>query len=86
MEISGRRTYHEFVKTVETISPRRAIDIARDVVVGEWNGVATVRAIEPSYYFNEDTGFLIPTWQIHAVFVSQRGQEFEWAPNIAAIK
>jgi glycopeptide antibiotics resistance protein len=51
VDISDRRTYYEFYQTARTISPRKAIDIAVDIGVGEWNGTASVTDIEPSYYF-----------------------------------
>jgi hypothetical protein len=86
VDISDRRTYHEFYQATRTISPRKAVDIAVDIGVGEWNGTASVTDIEPSYYFNEDTGFLIPTWQIHANFISDQGQEYKWEPNINSLK
>ncbi len=82
--LSDRRTYHQFVKTVETISPRKALDIAMDIGVGEWNGTAYVSEITPSYYFNEQTGYLIPIWQIRGEMVSEGGPSYPWTPMIDA--
>ena len=84
--ISDDRTYFEFVKTVKAISPQKAISIAQDIGVGEWSNTASITKIEPSFYFNEDTGYLIPTWQIHGTLTGYQGQEYEWTPNIDATK
>ena len=84
--ISDRRIYGEFYQEVETISPKQSIEIARDIGVGDWNGTAYVENVEPDYYFNTETSFLIPTWRITARFVASSGNEYTWSPNIDAIK
>jgi hypothetical protein len=84
--ISDQRTTFEKFQTVETISPRKSVEIARDIGVGEWNGYASITEVKPSHYFNQDTGFLIPTWEIQATFTSVNGQQYPWNPNIDATK
>jgi glycopeptide antibiotics resistance protein len=84
--ISDQRITFEKFQTVETISPRKSVEIARDIGVGEWNGYASITEVKPSHYFNQDTGFLIPTWAIQATFTSVNGQQYPWNPNIDATK
>lgn len=86
IEISDNRIYGEFYREVETISPKQSIEIAQDIGVGDWNGTAYVESVEPDYYFNRETGFLIPTWRTTARFVAESGNEYTWRPNIDAIK
>ncbi|MTI71596.1 MAG: hypothetical protein FH751_15220 [Firmicutes bacterium] len=86
LSISDYRTYNEFVKEVKTISPRDSIKVAQDIGVGEWTGTAYVTSVEPSYYFNKNTGYLIPTWQITSTFKAKSGRYYSWTPNIKAIK
>lgn len=81
----NRMKFHSY-QTMDTVSPRKSIKIARDIGLGEWNGVAKIKAIHPSYFFNSETGFLIPTWQIEADFSSDTGQLYSWQPNIDATK
>jgi len=84
--ISDGRIYGEFYQEVETISPRQAVEIAQDIGVGSWSGTAYVEDVEPYYYYNKETGFLIPTWRITARFVAESGDEYSWEPNIDAVK
>jgi glycopeptide antibiotics resistance protein len=81
----NRMNFHSY-QTVDTISPRKSIEIARDIGLGDWNGMAKIKEIRPSYFFNPETGFLIPTWQIMAEFTSDTGQLYSWQPNIDATK
>lgn len=84
VSLSDNRMNFLSYQTVEIISPRKSIEIARDIGLGEWNGMAKIKAIHPSYFFNPETGFLIPTWQIEADFTSDTGQLYSWQPNIDA--
>lgn len=86
IEICDNRICGDFYKEVETISPKQSIEIAQDIGVGDWNGTAYVESVEPDYYFNRETGFLIPTWRTTARFISESGNEYTWSPNIDAIK
>jgi hypothetical protein len=63
-----------------------SIKIAQDVGVGEWNGIAYISSVESEYAFLEDTGYLIPIWNINARFVDTLGNEHSWKPQISAIK
>lgn len=84
--VSDNRVFGEFYKEVETISPKQSIEIAQDIGVGDWNGTAYVESVDPDYYFNKETGFLIPTWRTTARFVAASGNEYAWSPNIDAVK
>lgn len=84
--ISDNRLYCEYYKEVETISPKKSIDIALDVGRGLLEVTAYVSDVKPSYHFNADTGFLIPTWEIQAVYADGNGNEHSWTPKIDAIK
>jgi len=86
VDISDNRVYGEFYNEVETISPKQSIKIAQEIGVGDWNGTAYVEKVEPYYYFNKETGFLIPTWKTTANFIAASGDEYAWTPNIDAIK
>ena len=86
LSIDDNRVNFKKYKEVETISPRKSIDIACDVGVGDWNGTAYVSEINASYYFNKDTGFLIPTWKIESTLKAESNNEYEWKPNIDATK
>lgn len=84
--LSDSRVYCGYVKDVPCISPLQSIHIAQDVGVGEWDGVAHVASVKDGFAFIEDTGYLIPTWELNATFVSALGQEYAWNPVIDAIK
>lgn len=86
VSISDDRMYFEPHETVDTISPRKSVEIARDIGLGEWNGIAKIKEIYPSFFFNQETGYLIPTWQIVADFSSDGGQIYTWQPNIDATR
>jgi glycopeptide antibiotics resistance protein len=83
--IEDTRLPCELYREVETISPRESVWIALDVGVESWHGTAVVRDVRPSYYFNKNTGFLIPTWQTEATFTAASGDEYEWSPNIDSV-
>ena len=84
MEVSEARTYNSLSERVHTISPRESVRIAGDVGVGRMAGKVDVTGVEPSFWFNEDSGYLIPTWQINPASKSDLGQELSWMPNIDA--
>lgn len=84
--ISDNRTWNEFYKEVKTISPKKSLQIAQDVGVGKIEGAANVLAVEPSYYLNKDTGYLIPTWQIIGQLKNTNGESYDWRPTIDARK
>lgn len=84
--LSDSRVYCQYVKAVPCISPVQSIYIAQDVGVGEWNGVAHVSSVQEGFGFIEDTGYLIPAWELNAIFTSASGQAYDWNPVIDAIK
>lgn len=84
LSIADSRTYHTFYKELPAISPMESLEIAQDVGVGPWEGPAYINAVEPSYYFNKETGYLIPTWKIAGEIVSSDGVKHHWTPNIDA--
>jgi glycopeptide antibiotics resistance protein len=86
ISISDGRIWGEYVQNTDCISPSEAIEIARDVGVGEWNGIAYISSVESDYAFIDDTGYLIPTWKINARFIAQSGDEYDWMPMIDAVK
>lgn len=91
--ISDSRKHFEFYQNVETISPQESVAVAQDVGLakigagsGSGEGVAYVTSIIPSYYFNSETGYLIPTWQIEGTFRPSNGNGYQWMPNIDSRK
>lgn len=86
ISIDDRRIYNEFYKEVELISPKDSIDIATNVGVGTIACKAFVSSIESDYYYNEKTGYLIPTWSIIGEMKNENGDTYSWSPKIEAIK
>ncbi|WP_294358862.1 hypothetical protein, partial [uncultured Clostridium sp.] len=86
ISVEDKRIYNEFYKEVELISPKDSIDIATNVGVGTIACKAFVSSIEPDYYYNEKTGYLIPTWSIVGEMKNKNGDTYSWNPNIEAIK
>lgn len=84
VEVSDARTYNSLSERVRTISPRESVRIAGDVGAGRMAGKVDVTGVEPSFWFNEDSGYLIPTWQVNPASKSDLGQELSWMPNIDA--
>lgn len=77
--VEDRRGMFERVGDVTTISPQAALQLAQDVGVDEMPGTATVDAVERSYAFNDQTGYLVPSWQITGTFAG-----LDWTPNMDA--
>lgn len=86
LEISDNRIYCEHYKDVPTISPKTAISVALNINRGTFDFTATVHDVKPSFYFNADTDFLIPTWEIQGTYNNGEGKVTSWNPNIDAIK
>ena len=86
MSISDGRILGEYVQDVDCISPFGAIEIARDVGVGESNGTAHISSIESDYAFIDKTGYLIPAWKIIARLEMESGSVYDWLPVINAVK
>ena len=86
IELGDARIWGDFYKKVECISAKESVSIARDVGVGEWNGSAYISSIKSGYSFIEDTGYLIPVWNISAKLITASGTEYDWSPVIDAIK
>lgn len=74
----------KLVQSVETISPRSSIAIAQDVGVGSVPATASVHSVVASHYFDEDSGYLIPVWNIQGTLTMKNGQVVEWNPIIEA--
>ncbi|MGX4599094.1 VanZ family protein [Faecalimicrobium sp. JNUCC 81] len=84
--ISDRRVQGKYYKEVDIIKPEKAVEVAKDVGVGDTMGTAYINDIRPSYYVQEETGYLIPTWNIKGNITYPSGQTSEWNPNIESIK
>ncbi len=84
--IVDNRIYCEYSQEVTRISPKKAISIALYTGRGVLDVTANISDVKPSYEFNPDTNFLIPTWEIQATFVEENGTERTWNPNIDAVK
>ncbi len=77
----------EYYTEVNSIPPEESIKIVQDVGLGVvQNSTAYINNIVPSYYFNKDTGFLIPTWEIDGEIDRGNGIIEAWSPQIEAIK
>ena len=86
ISINDRRIHTEFYKEVELTSPNNAINIASNVGVGPIKCKASVFSVEPNYYYNKSTGYLIPTWEVIGEMTNKYGDTYSWTPNIEAIK
>ena len=86
LEISDGRRWCEFTENVNCISPYDSIEIAQEVGVGEWNGTAVVTDVNEGYSFIDDTGYLIPTWNIVADMQTASGKQYTWSPVVDAIQ
>lgn len=72
------------VQPVETISPRAAIGIAQDVGVDSVPGTASIHDVTASYYFDENSGYLVPVWRIEGSLTREGGDISEWNASIDA--
>jgi glycopeptide antibiotics resistance protein len=86
MTISDNRKYFNTYKEVEAISQEEAVSVVKDVGVGEVDVTAHVTRISEDYYFEEEKGYLIPTWRIEGHWTETNNKKYEWKPNIGAIK
>lgn len=77
--VEDRRATFEPVRDVTTISSRAALQLAQDVGVDQSPGTAKVTAVARSFAFNEQTGYLVPSWQFTGTFAGT-----EWLPNMDA--
>ncbi|TFC48921.1 VanZ family protein [Cryobacterium shii] len=84
VEVSDRRTYNALYERVSTISPQASLRIAAEVGLDGGPGTAEISDLQASFWFNEDTGYLIPTWQVSAEYTSGGGQTLDWESNIDA--
>ncbi len=84
ISLRNNQMQYTFYEEVSLISPYDSIGIALDIGVGDWNGTATVSNVVSTYTFIEDTGFLIPTYQIQATFESLSEDKYLWSPVIDA--
>jgi hypothetical protein len=83
-DISDRQHRFTWVEDVRTTSPQAAIATAQDVGVLRVNMSADVSSVEPSFSFNADTGYLVPTWQITGELHQADGSDMPWTPAIDA--
>ncbi|WP_329429684.1 VanZ family protein [Streptosporangium sp. NBC_01495] len=74
----------ELVRSVGTISPRAAITIAQDVGAGATPEMASVTSVTASHYFDEDSGYLIPVWQVEGSLPNGNRPDISWNPVIDA--
>lgn len=77
--LEDRRATFEPVREVTTISSRAALQLAQDVGVDQFSGTAKVTDVARSFAFNEQTGYLVPSWQFTGTFAGT-----EWTPNMDA--
>lgn len=77
----------EYYTEVNSISPEKSIEIVQDVGLRfASDSTAYINNIVPSYYFKEDTGFLIPVWEINGEIDMGDGILKAWNPQIEAVK
>ena len=86
LTISDMRIFCEFEKAEPLISPRASITIAQKVGVGKVAGEAVAESVKRWYYFDEDTGYLIPTWNIRGKFKGTGLAGHDWKANISALQ
>ena len=84
LSVSDDRTDNSLVERVQTVSPRASVHVAAEVGLDGGPGKAVVTDVQPSFWFNDQTGYLIPTWQVRGQLTSASGQTQSWAPNIDA--
>ncbi|WP_343950203.1 VanZ family protein [Nonomuraea longicatena] len=72
------------VETVETVSPREAVDIAQDIGVDAVAGTLAVRTITAAHYFDEDSGYLVPVWRIEGTLTRDSGGASDWETDVDA--
>jgi glycopeptide antibiotics resistance protein len=72
------------VETVETFSPRKAVDVAQDIGVDAVAGTLSVRTITASHYFDEDSGYLVPVWRIEGTLTRDGGGASDWETDVDA--
>lgn len=85
-EIDDHRIWCRRVDRVPCISSANSLSVAKDVGVGHWPGKAVVKSVTRDYAFIPETGFLIPAWKIQGYLVSSDGTQFDWDPEIDAMK
>ncbi|WP_277647141.1 VanZ family protein [Galactobacillus timonensis] len=85
-EIDDHRIWCRRVDRVPCISSANSLSVAKDVGVGHWSGKAIVKSVTRDYAFISETGFLIPAWKIQGYLVSSDGTQFDWDPEIDAMK
>jgi glycopeptide antibiotics resistance protein len=88
--IDDKRIWCDFVKKVPCISPYEATQLAHKVGVGIWSVTADVSTVDKGYSLIDETGYVIPTWNISARTSAngggQSGNQTEWNPTIDAVK
>ncbi|NRQ33675.1 VanZ family protein [Nonomuraea sp. NN258] len=82
--IEDRRIRVRSVRTAETISPRAAIDIAKDVGVDTVDGTVHVRSATAGHHFDEDSGYLVPVWRLEGSLTRESGEVTDWSAPVDA--
>ncbi|MGN1031372.1 MAG: hypothetical protein ACI4PQ_07190 [Butyricicoccaceae bacterium] len=88
IQITDGRTYCEAVKSVTCRSEK---DAAQDTLkngTSETDGTAYIESAQLDYYYNDETGYLIPVWEYEGKVVANDEEKTEsnWYPTICAMK
>lgn len=88
IEITDGRVYCEAVKTVSCRSEREAIQDTLKNGDSEVEGTGYVDKAELGYSYNEESGYLIPTWKYEGQIIcdDEEKTEYYWYPDISAMK
>ncbi|MGM9649559.1 MAG: hypothetical protein ACI3XY_06275 [Butyricicoccaceae bacterium] len=88
IELSDGRVYCEAVKTVSCRSEREAIQDTLKNGDSEVEGTGYVDKAELGYSYNEESGYLIPTWKYEGQIIcdDEEKTEYYWYPDISAMK
>lgn len=88
IELTDGRVYCEAVKTVSCRSEREAIQDTLKNGDSEVEGTGYVDKAELGYSYNEESGYLIPTWKYEGQIIcdDEEKTEYYWYPDISAMK
>lgn len=88
IEITDGRVYCEAVKTVSCRSESEALQDTLKNGDSEVEGTGYVDKAELDYTYNEESGYLIPTWKYEGQIIcdDEEKTEYYWYPEISAVK
>lgn len=88
IEITDNRIYCEAVKTVTCRSERDALQDTLTEGESEVEGTGYVDRAELGYYYNQESGYLIPTWKYEGQILcdDEEQTEYYWYPDICALQ